>query len=73
MSLMCEAGATPPEVMDQVGHKSAKLALEVYARKLNCDRETGKRMDALIDWAQTDTSKDSARASLADERTGSAA
>jgi len=28
---MCEAGATPPEVMDQVGHKSAKLALEVYA------------------------------------------
>ena len=31
MSLMCEAGATPPEVMDQVGHKSAKLALEVYA------------------------------------------
>jgi integrase len=73
MSLMYEAGATPPEVMDQVGHKSARLALEVYARKLDRDRETGKRMDALVDWAQAGTNNNSASTSLTEERTGSAA
>ena len=51
MSLMYEAGATPPEVMDQAGHVSAAMALEVYAKKMTRSRETGKRMDALIDWA----------------------
>lgn len=54
-SLMYEADAQPTDVMAAMGHKSAKLALEVYARKMARDRETGKRMDALVDWAQMGT------------------
>ena len=44
--------------MAQMGHTSADLALEVYARKMERKRDTGERMDALIrgaDWAQTGT------------------
>jgi integrase len=55
-SLMYEADAQPTDVMAAMGHKSAKLALEVYARKMKRDRETGKRMDTLVDWAQMGTS-----------------
>jgi integrase len=54
-SLMYEADAQPTDVMAAMGHKSAKLALEVYARKMARDRDTGKRMDALVDWAQMGT------------------
>jgi hypothetical protein len=34
--------------MAQMGHTSADLALEVYARKMERKRDTGERMDALI-------------------------
>jgi hypothetical protein len=37
---------------------SSALALEVYAKKMERERDTGARMDALIraaDWAQTAT------------------
>jgi integrase len=57
-SLLYEAGASPSEVMSQMGHTRADLALEIYAKKMNRDRETGARMDALVrgDWAPTGTS-----------------
>ena len=61
--------ATPPEVMDQAGHVSAAMALEVYAKKLTRSRETGARMDALVDWAQTGTSAQSGAEALASEET----
>jgi integrase len=54
-SLLYEAGASPAYVMSQMGHTSAGLALEVYAKKMARSRDTGQRMDALIqaaDWAQ---------------------
>lgn len=57
-SLLYEAGASPAYVMAQMGHASSALALEVYARKMERQRETGARMDALIrsaDWAQVGT------------------
>jgi hypothetical protein len=44
--------------MAQMGHTSSALALEVYARKMERQRDTGARMDALIrgaDWAQIGT------------------
>jgi hypothetical protein len=44
--------------MAQMGHTSSALALEVYARKMQRERDTGARMDALIrgaDWAQAGT------------------
>lgn len=57
-SLLYEAGASPAYVMAQLGHTSSALAREVYARKMERQRETGARMDALIrgdDWAQMGT------------------
>lgn len=57
-SLLYEAGASPAYVMSQMGHTSSALALEVYARKLERQRDTGDRMDALVrgaEWAQTGT------------------
>jgi integrase len=53
-SLLYEAGASPAYVMSQMGHTSASLALEVYAKKMARSRDTGERMDALLraaDWA----------------------
>jgi hypothetical protein len=35
-------------VIAQLGHTSSALALEVSARKMDRQRETGARMDALI-------------------------
>lgn len=58
-SLLYEAGASPAYVQGQMGHESAALALEVYARMMKRDRDTGERMDALVrgaDWAQMGTS-----------------
>jgi integrase len=55
-SLLYEACASPAYVMAQMGHTSADLAPEVYARKIERKRDTGQRMDALIrgaDWALT--------------------
>jgi integrase len=57
-SLLYEAGASPAYVMSQMGHTSSALALEVYAKKMQRQRDTGQRMDALVraaDWAQTGT------------------
>lgn len=42
----------------QMGHTSADLALEVYARKMERKRDTGAHTDALIegaDWAVMDS------------------
>lgn len=47
-SLLYDAGATTPEVMGQIGHTSAALALEVYSRRLVHDGATAQRMDALV-------------------------
>jgi integrase len=60
-SLLYEAGASPAYVMSQMGHTSSALALEVYARKMARSRDTGARMDALLqgaDWAQMGTNGD---------------
>jgi integrase len=54
-SLLYEAGASPAYVMSQMGHTSAGLALEVYAKKMARSRDTGQRMDALLQspiWAE---------------------
>ena len=67
-SLLYEAGASPAYVMSQMGHTSAQLALEVYARKMQVQRDTGVRIDALIrgaDWAPTGTNDDSAHLAVA--------
>jgi hypothetical protein len=42
-----------------MGHTSSALALEVYAKKMERQRDTGARMDALVrgaDWAPMGTS-----------------
>ena len=60
-SLLYEAGASPAYVMSQMGHTSASLALEVYAKKMARSRDTGERMDALLraaDWAREKAQKD---------------
>ena len=57
-SLLYEAGASPAYVMAQLGHTSSGLALEVYAKKMERQRDTGARMDALVrgtDWALAGT------------------
>src|SRR5437763_13968542 len=62
MSLLYKAGASPPYVMQQVGHSSAAMALEVYAKMMERKRETGARMDELVrsaDWALMGTNADS--------------
>jgi hypothetical protein len=53
-----EAGASPAYVMAQMGHTSSALALEVYTKVMERKRDTGARMDALIQgaqWAETGT------------------
>jgi integrase len=47
-ALLYEAGATPAYVMAQMGHTDASLALEVYSKVMERERDTGVRMDALI-------------------------
>jgi hypothetical protein len=52
-------------VMSQMGHESSALALEVYARMMQRQRDTGARMDALVrgvDWARMGTSEPNAAA-----------
>lgn len=68
-SLLYEAGASPAYVMAQMGHTSAALALEVYARKMERERETGARLDALVrpaHWAPMGTSADPGTAAVVD-------
>lgn len=55
-ALLYEAGASPAYAMQQMGHASAALALEIYSKVMTLKRDTGARMDALLqgaDWAQT--------------------
>jgi hypothetical protein len=55
-SLLFEAGATVPYVMDQLGQAHPKVALSVHAHVLRHKEDTGERMDALVrdsDWAVT--------------------
>ena len=57
-SLLYDAGASPAYVMGQMGHASAALALEVYAKTVSSKSDTGAALDALVrgpDWAQTGT------------------
>ena len=71
-SLLYEAGASPAYVMSQMGHTSAGLALEVYAKKMARSRDTGQRMDALIqaaDWAQEGASESEAAQAFTVEET----
>jgi integrase len=75
-SLLYEAGASPAYVMAQMGHTSSALALEVYAKKMERQRDTGARMDALIraaDWAQAGTNADFEPGPLSAEITKEAA
>ena len=57
-SLLYEAGASPAYVISQMGHTSSALALEVYARKMARSRDTGARMDALVQGADWDGVKE---------------
>jgi hypothetical protein len=41
--------------MAQMGHKSSALALEVYAKKMERQRDKGARMDALVRGADLGT------------------
>jgi hypothetical protein len=53
MSLLYEAGASPAYVMAQAGPESAVVALEVYAKVQQRQRDHGATMNALIrppDW-----------------------
>jgi hypothetical protein len=62
--------------MAQMGHTSSALALEVYARKIERQRETGARTDALIrgaDWARMGTNGDFAEELSSNEKTRNAA
>jgi integrase len=58
-SLLYESGASPAYEMAQMGHESAALALEVYSKVMERKRDTGERMDALVqalighEWGQT--------------------
>jgi hypothetical protein len=47
-AVLYEAGATPAYVMSQMGYASASLALEIYTKVMERDRDTGARTDALL-------------------------
>jgi hypothetical protein len=53
--------------MAVMGHSSSALALEVYAKTMRRERETGARMDSLVrgvEKAQTGTNGDSGLADV---------
>jgi integrase len=59
-SLLYAGGTTPAYAMQQMGHSSASLALEIYAKVLNVSQDTPKNMDALLrgpDWAEAGSSE----------------
>ncbi len=60
-ALCYAAGATPPAVMAAMGHTSAALALEVYAKVVaGSTKGLGESMARLVrgpDWAQTGTNR----------------
>jgi integrase len=43
-SLLYEAGASPADVMSQMGHTSSAVALEVYTKVMERKRDTGARI-----------------------------
>ena len=51
-ALLYEAGASPAYAMQQMGHTSASLALEIYTKVLDIKRDTGARMVALVTGAE---------------------
>jgi hypothetical protein len=53
--LVVRGGRSPAYVKNAMGHTSAALALEVYAKKMERNRDTGARMDALIHGADLGT------------------
>jgi hypothetical protein len=62
--------------MSQMRHKSAKLALEVYAQKMNRKRESGARVDELIkgaDWADRGRNSEEVLPLFTDQETQEAA
>lgn len=72
-SLLYEAGASPAYVMSQMGHASSALALEIYAKKMERQRDTGERMDALIRGAEWEESFRGERADVTSGAGGLAA
>jgi hypothetical protein len=75
-SLLYEAGATPPYVMNQAGHTSATMAPEVYAKVMERRPETGERMDELVwgaDWAVMGTNGAGEPVAVAETENGKAA
>jgi integrase len=59
-ALLYEAGASPAYVMQQMGHTDASLALEVYSKVMERKRDTGLRMDALLQGAAWEDDTDEA-------------
>ena len=56
ISLQLEAGAPVPYVMRQVGHTQPQVTLGIYAAVLERSRDTGERLDALLNGAPMGTS-----------------
>lgn len=62
--------------MAAMGHTSAQLALEVYARKMDRARDTGARIDALVrgvNWAPAGTNGVPSAGALPSTATGNTA
>jgi integrase len=60
-SLLFEAGASVPYVMEQIGHADPGVTLKIYAHVLEHKRDHGARMDSLVrgaDWAPAGTRND---------------
>lgn len=72
-ALLYEAGASPAYAMQQMGHSSAALALELYSKVMERKRDTGERMDALLrgaDWAEAGRSSVESPSAVSVETTG---
>jgi integrase len=56
ISLMLEAGAPPPYVMDQVGHADSKTTVEIYApvQKRVSRKKAHAAFDRLLNGADSD-------------------
>jgi integrase len=69
-SLLYAAGASPAYVMGQMGHESAALALEVYAKMMPARPAPEPALDALVrgpEWAQMGTNSLDEAGVLSDE------
>lgn len=52
-SLLLEAGATVPYVMDQAGHTDPQVTLRIYSQVLKRSPDIGRRLDALLSKSAT--------------------